>query len=223
MHKIFMVVGIALCFVGVASIVYADSMASRMAGKILLQVEENGEAWYVSPDNNQRYFLGRPNDAFELMRKLGLGISNSNLNQIPVASDSPVVPTEDSGQTDNQASSQEVEKAWKVTHVFSGKQDITTEPFVFTDGSWVKIKYSFIPIETSSYYSVSMQSNSDFFDQDLIYNEIIYPNMDINSLSDYTVVEDTTNLYNKKVNTPYHFEISADGGWVIEVMEYLRK
>lgn len=52
------------------------------AGKILLQVENKGEAWYVNPNNNQRYFLGRPGDAYNLMRKLGLGITNNNLNKI---------------------------------------------------------------------------------------------------------------------------------------------
>lgn len=53
-----------------------------LAGKIVLQVEQNGEAWYVYPDNLKRYFLGRPLDAFNLMRNLGLGITNTNLAKI---------------------------------------------------------------------------------------------------------------------------------------------
>lgn len=65
----------------------AQSLAQQLSGKILLQVEDNGEAWYVYPDTHERYYLGRPADAFELMRKLGLGISNTNIEQIP-ASDS---------------------------------------------------------------------------------------------------------------------------------------
>jgi hypothetical protein len=219
-NKIIMAVGISLCLVGVASIAYADSLASRMSGKILLQVEENGEAWYVSPDNSQRYFLGRPEDAFQIMRKLGLGISNSNLEQIPVASDSPAVPS-GSSQAEAQASAPE-EKSWKVTHMFKGTTDISTEPFTFKEGAWVKIKYSLVPEEASSYYSISLQNNSNFFDQDLIYNEVVYPNTVINDLTDITLIEDTTNLYNKQVNSPYHFEVSADGGWVIEAMEYTR-
>ena len=56
----------------------ADNLADRLSGKILLQVEDNGEAWYVYPQNQNRYFLGRPADAFELMRKLGLGVSNKD-------------------------------------------------------------------------------------------------------------------------------------------------
>ena len=49
--------------------------ASWLAGQILLQVESHGEAWYVNPKNNKRYYLGRPNDAFNLMKNLSLGIS----------------------------------------------------------------------------------------------------------------------------------------------------
>jgi len=53
-------------------------LVDKMKGKILLQVEGNGEAWYVSPVNGERYYLGRPADAFLLMRNLGLGISNQD-------------------------------------------------------------------------------------------------------------------------------------------------
>jgi hypothetical protein len=59
--------------------VKASLLAQKLKGRILLQVEENGEAWYVSPDNNLRYYLGQPNDAFTLMKKLGLGIKHSEL------------------------------------------------------------------------------------------------------------------------------------------------
>jgi hypothetical protein len=61
-----------------------SAFAKKQAGKILLQIESKGEAWYVNPDNNKRYFLGRPADAFNVMRSLGLGISNANLNKIKI-------------------------------------------------------------------------------------------------------------------------------------------
>ena len=54
------------------------------SGKIFLQVEANGEAWYVNPTDGNRYYMGRPNDAFSLMRTLGLGISEENIAQIPI-------------------------------------------------------------------------------------------------------------------------------------------
>jgi len=59
----------------------AGATANRLSGKILLDVERNGEAWYVYPVDNHRYYLGRPNDAFNIMRNLGLGISNENLEK----------------------------------------------------------------------------------------------------------------------------------------------
>lgn len=57
---------------------------TMFAGRILLQVEDKGQAWYVSPANEKRYSMGRPNDAFDLMRKLSIGISNKNLTKIPI-------------------------------------------------------------------------------------------------------------------------------------------
>ncbi|MEA3449742.1 MAG: right-handed parallel beta-helix repeat-containing protein [Patescibacteria group bacterium] len=60
--------------------VQAETLASVLSGKILLQVEANGEAWYVNPENNERYFLNRPADAFQIMRDLGLGVSNENFD-----------------------------------------------------------------------------------------------------------------------------------------------
>jgi len=52
------------------------NLSGRLAGKILLQVEKNGEGWYVYPDNSKKYFLGRPSDAFSIMRNLGLGATH---------------------------------------------------------------------------------------------------------------------------------------------------
>lgn len=56
-----------------------QTLARRLSGRILLQVEEKGEAWYVNPLNNQRYYLGRPDDAFGLMRSLGLGATSKDI------------------------------------------------------------------------------------------------------------------------------------------------
>ncbi len=57
-------------------------LARRLSGRIILQVEKNGEAWYINPLNLKKYYLGRPTDAFNIMRQLGLGISRHNLAQI---------------------------------------------------------------------------------------------------------------------------------------------
>ncbi|MBI2483816.1 hypothetical protein HYV71_01365 [Candidatus Uhrbacteria bacterium] len=61
-----------------------EKLARRLAGKIVLQVQSRGEAWYVNPVNLRRYFLGRPADAFSVMRTLGLGITNKDIGSVPV-------------------------------------------------------------------------------------------------------------------------------------------
>jgi hypothetical protein len=53
--------------------------AVNLDGRILLQVQEQGQAWYVNPVNSERYYLGRPADAFKVMQSLGLGLSNADL------------------------------------------------------------------------------------------------------------------------------------------------
>lgn len=58
----------------------AAALSERLSGRILLQVEAHGEAWYVNPVDQKRYFLGRADDAYRLMRELGLGISESDYN-----------------------------------------------------------------------------------------------------------------------------------------------
>ncbi len=78
MKKIYFLI-IALSFILISpNGLKANDLAENLKGRILLQVEEHGEAWYVSPDTKKRHFLGRPTDAFNLMRQLGLGISEAD-------------------------------------------------------------------------------------------------------------------------------------------------
>ena len=58
------------------------SLRQRLAGKILLAVESHGEAWYVHPVTLQRHYLGRAEDAYQIMREQGVGISNENLKRL---------------------------------------------------------------------------------------------------------------------------------------------
>jgi hypothetical protein len=57
-----------------------SAFSEKQKGKIFLQVERNGEAWYINPKDAKRYFLGRPADAFLVMRSLSLGISNKDFD-----------------------------------------------------------------------------------------------------------------------------------------------
>ncbi|PLX26551.1 hypothetical protein C0583_07040 [Candidatus Parcubacteria bacterium] len=67
---------------GKNKLIHDDSLSSKQSGSILLQVEQNGESWYVNPNDNLRYYLGRPEDAFEIMKTLGLGVKNDDLQEI---------------------------------------------------------------------------------------------------------------------------------------------
>ncbi|MBD3281380.1 hypothetical protein GF391_01400, partial [Candidatus Uhrbacteria bacterium] len=70
-------IGLASLFVFV-SLTNAAGLADRLSGRILLQVENHGEAWYISPDTGKRHYMGGAEDAYQLMRRLGLGVSNAD-------------------------------------------------------------------------------------------------------------------------------------------------
>ncbi|MDP2944400.1 MAG: hypothetical protein Q8N57_02375 [bacterium] len=59
-----------------------SSFAKSLSGRILLQVQDKGQAWYVNPIDGKKYSLGKPQDAYNLMRRFGLGISNNNLTAL---------------------------------------------------------------------------------------------------------------------------------------------
>ena len=82
MRKRFIILLILVFIFGLTPVDFssAQGLANRLKGKILLQVESKGEAWYVNPDNEKRHYLGRPADAFNVMRELGLGVSNKDFD-----------------------------------------------------------------------------------------------------------------------------------------------
>jgi hypothetical protein len=57
-------------------------LATQLSGRILLQVEEEGQAWYVDPASGQRVFLGDPGEAFDRMSSLAVGITEQNFDVI---------------------------------------------------------------------------------------------------------------------------------------------
>ncbi len=54
---------------GGGSLPIDNAFAEGLKGRILLQVENEGEAWYVGMDA-KKYYLGKPADAFRIMRDL---------------------------------------------------------------------------------------------------------------------------------------------------------
>gem|GEM_PF-1671972 len=65
--------------------VQAATLAQTVSGKILLDVESHGEAWYVNPTNNFRYYMRDGAVAYDMMRSFGLGITDADLAKIPSA------------------------------------------------------------------------------------------------------------------------------------------
>ena len=74
---------------------FAQTGAANLKGRILLRTETSGEAYYVNPEDNRLYYLGRPADAFALMRRFGLGINNQDLNKIIVGGNVVAVAVDD--------------------------------------------------------------------------------------------------------------------------------
>ena len=57
-------------------------ITDRVKGYILLQVESAGEAWYVDPVEEKRFYMKDGPTAYEMMRSFGLGISNGDLEKL---------------------------------------------------------------------------------------------------------------------------------------------
>jgi len=58
------------------------NLINRLKGKILLQVEAHGEAYYINPKDSKRYYMVNGDEAYRIMRYLGVGITNADLNKI---------------------------------------------------------------------------------------------------------------------------------------------
>jgi len=55
-----------------------NSLNDRLAGRIILAVQNRGEAYWINPVDKLAYYLGRPADAFTIMRNHGLGINEED-------------------------------------------------------------------------------------------------------------------------------------------------
>lgn len=66
------------------SICSSNSMANKVKGWILLQVQQHGEAWYVDAIKCRRIYMKDGAAAYTLMRFLGLGITDLNLAKIKI-------------------------------------------------------------------------------------------------------------------------------------------
>lgn len=75
--------GLLLCFGFIQTHpAHAEGLSDRLKGRILLQVESKGEAWYVNPGDAKRYYMANGLEAFTIMRDLGVGITNKDLDKV---------------------------------------------------------------------------------------------------------------------------------------------
>lgn len=75
----------------------ASALADKLKGYVLLQVESKGEAWYLNPQDKKRYYMSDGAESFATMRNLGLAVTDSDLNKIPVG----VLPIDGEADCDN--------------------------------------------------------------------------------------------------------------------------
>ena len=69
---------------GAGKLVYDNKLIGRLKGRIVLQIESRGEAWYVNPADGKRYYMKDGDAAYQIMRFLSLGITNENLRKISI-------------------------------------------------------------------------------------------------------------------------------------------
>lgn len=65
-----------------ASVCEENKLGKRLRGRIVLRVEENGEAYWINPENCRAYYAGTHEAAYELMKRMSLGIKKGDLAKV---------------------------------------------------------------------------------------------------------------------------------------------
>ncbi|GEM_PF-2975263 len=58
------------------------TLVKRLSGRMLLQVEEHGEAWYLDPVSKKRYYMKDGEIAYQMLRSFGMGITSVDLEKL---------------------------------------------------------------------------------------------------------------------------------------------
>jgi hypothetical protein len=58
------------------------TLVSRLKGKIVLQVQAHGEAYYIHPKDGRTHYLKDGAEAYRIMRELSLGITDADLSKL---------------------------------------------------------------------------------------------------------------------------------------------
>lgn len=75
----------------------ASSLAYDLRGKFILEVEAQGQAWYLDTINTLRHYLPNNYQALLKLRDLSIGMTDANLAKIPVAVDPRLVRIDSDG------------------------------------------------------------------------------------------------------------------------------
>lgn len=67
-----------------AAVGAGEEQIKQFSGKILLDVENHGEAWYVNPQSFQRVYLGKPDQALYRLTKRAVWVNFYNIEKIPM-------------------------------------------------------------------------------------------------------------------------------------------
>lgn len=113
----------------------ASALTNRLKGYVLLQVESKGEAWYLNPQDKKRYYMSDGAESFATMRNLGLAVTNSDLNKIPVG----VLPIEGEADCDNDGLADSLE-----TVIGTAVCDQDTDGDGYIDS--VEVRHSYSPL-----------------------------------------------------------------------------
>ncbi|MDA3802870.1 MAG: thrombospondin type 3 repeat-containing protein [Patescibacteria group bacterium] len=231
-------------FGGAYKLEYDMDFAERNKGRIFIDVEEGGAAWYVNPDNAKRYYLGRPDNAFFIMRSLGMGISNANLEKIPAVSSPSYYANNEygfnlempdtwrnylvKGQFDDFKYESNNYQAKKITFGLEPKaEDINNDYYNLSEESFTDMLSIYI-LNNSDYSKLSSKS---FSETDYMYNLVkIGSNNYHTFLRDKDIFEESYNndyIYNRKQEASFYlnkmniFEVSTRGG-IITSDEFAR-
>lgn len=82
MKKITKAILVFILMLSPVTMLRAETMANRLKGRIIIQTESKGEAYYVHPTSTDAYYMANGDEAYKVMRNLGIGITNKDLDRI---------------------------------------------------------------------------------------------------------------------------------------------
>ena len=75
---------------------FASSLSYDLRGRLLIEAQNKGQAWYVDKENGLKHSLSQES-FFETIKKNAIGISNNDLIKIPIAVDPRLINIDSDG------------------------------------------------------------------------------------------------------------------------------